>query len=397
MKPLVLIPQYFGSLIFDRRTARYLPFDHECSGLFRQAVLGPLEGQHLGPFLQHFQEEGFWDLAGRFDGEVLDFHPPADHLSGPLTVHLEVAATCNLTCSHCFAGTLPRREAALSLVQLDQLFQELVAMGCFRVSLTGGEPLMRRDLLDILDLASGRGLHPSLTTNALLLTEEMARQLGRRKLVWLNVSLEGASPESNDPVRGQGTWQRVRQKLALLREHCRFSLAFTLTSRNAHEVEDCVRLAQEVGATTAVFRPLYPVGAALNRPDLMPTYAQYAEAVESLSFSPYSRARVAAHSYTGKGCGAANLICSISLGGTVNPCSYLGSDFEAGNLNERSFAELWHESQSFQRLRGVLDEQFSGGCRARAQTLSGSAHGADPWQQEFLERGGPAPALNWEV
>ena len=105
MKPLVLIPQHFGSLIFDRRTARYLPFDHECSGLFRQAVLGPLEGPHLGDFLQHFQEEGFWDLAGRFDGEVLDFQPPADHLSGPLTVHLEVAGKLNKPFSKGRAGS----------------------------------------------------------------------------------------------------------------------------------------------------------------------------------------------------------------------------------------------------------------------------------------------------
>jgi MoaA/NifB/PqqE/SkfB family radical SAM enzyme len=75
----------------------------------------------------------------------------------------------------------------------------------------------------------------------------------------------------------------------------------------------------------------------------------------------------------------------------------LGSDYEAGNLRRQSFSQIWNQSHNFRRLRGVQDEQFAGGCRARAQTLAGSAQAADPWQQEFLEGGGFAPALNWEV
>ena len=393
MKPLVLIPQYFGSLIFDRRTSRYLPFDHECTRLFRQ----PLQDRRYHSFLEYCHRQGFWDLQGRFDGEFLELQPPSDHLAGPLAVHLEVSAACNLACKHCFAGTLPRREPPLNLSELDRLFQELAGLGCFRLGITGGEPLMRPDLLELLDTASARGLQPSLTTNALLLTEEMARQLGQRQLVWLNVSLDGATPGSNDPIRGKGSWKRVREKLELLRRHARFSLAFTITSSNAHEVGECLQLAQEVGASCAVFRPLYPVGTARQHPELMPTYSQYSEAIQALSFSPASRHLSAARSYSGPGCGAANLICSVSLGGTVNPCSYLGSDYEAGNLRQRSFAEIWNHGQSFQRLRGVQNEQFNGGCRARAQSLAGSAQAADPWQQEFLEGGGFAPTLNWEV
>ncbi len=393
MKPLVLIPQYFGSLVFDRRNARYLPFDHECTRILRQTP----QDQCFHPFLQHFHKEGFWDLQGRFDGEFLELQPPPDHLAGPLAVHLEVTAACNLACKHCFAGTLPRREPPLNLSELEGLFQELAGLGCFRLGITGGEPLMRPDLLEILDTASACGLHPSLTTNALLLTEELAGQLGRRPLVWLNVSLDGASPASNDPIRGQGSWKRVREKLDLLSRRARFSLAFTITSRNAHEVDQCLQLAEEVGASCAVFRPLYPVGTAKKHPELMPTYTQYSEAVRALAFSPQTRQLSAARSYSGRGCGAANLICSVSLGGTVNPCSYLGSDYEAGNLRRQSFSQIWNQSHNFRRLRGVQDEQFAGGCRARAQTLAGSAQAADPWQQEFLEGGGFAPALNWEV
>lgn len=397
VKPLVLIPQYFGCLVFDRRSSRYLPFDRNSTDLLLRALEQPLEGEGLEDFLEPLHEEGFWDLQGCFDGEVLPLEPPDDHLAGPLVVHLEVAAACNLSCGHCFAGSLPRREEALRLDELDRLFAELAAMGCFRLSLTGGEPLLRKDLLQILDGALARGLCPSLTTNGLLLTEELAEELGRRSLVWLNVSLDGATPASNDPIRGAGSWQRVCQKLTLLRGRVAFSLAFTLTSTNVDEVQDCLRLAEQVGAAGAVFRPLYPTGKARAQPQWMPSYEQYCNAVEQLTYSPQSRGQRASRLYTGPGCGAANLICSVSLGGTVNPCSYLGSEFEAGNLRQRSFADIWHQSQRFRQLRGPQPEEFRGGCRARAQALAGSATAADPWHEEYLARGGFAPAANWEA
>ena len=400
MKPLVLIPQHFGSLVFDRRNSRYLPFDQECTELLRQSEHSPASPSLAEPL----HSLGFWTLDGSFDGEILPLDPPKGHLAGPLAVHLEVTASCNLTCTHCFAGQLPRKEPPLSLSELDQLFQQLAALGCFRLGLTGGEPLLRKDLLEILDCATGHGLHPCLTTNALLLNENLARELGKRRLVWLNVSLEGASAESNDPVRGQGTWGRVRDKVDLLRRHARFTMAFTINSRNAEEIAECAQLARDWGASTAVFRPLYPAGSALEHLDLMPSYEQYSQALLNLQgdlnvldpFTPASRNRLAGRTYSGPGCGAANLVCSVSLGGDVNPCSFLGQDFALDNLRQRTFREIWNDGQAFQRLRGKLDEDFQGGCRARSKVLAGSVHARDPWHNAFLSQGGFAPATNWE-
>jgi sulfatase maturation enzyme AslB (radical SAM superfamily) len=220
--PLVLVPQYFGSTVFDRRTSRYLPFDHETTDILRRSIATPIgdlvdgaapaRQEALGAFASAFYERGFFTHDLFFDGVALDIAPPADHLTGPLAVHLEIVAACNLTCSHCFAGQLPRREPPLSLPELDALFAALARVGSFRLGLTGGEPLLRKDLFEILDLATSHGLHPCLTTNALLLTEETARKLGERPLVWLNVSLDGATAATNDAVRGPGTFEQVMEK-----------------------------------------------------------------------------------------------------------------------------------------------------------------------------------------
>jgi mycofactocin biosynthetic radical S-adenosylmethionine protein MftC len=279
--PLVLVPQFFGSLLFDRRTSRYLPFDAESTGLLHHLRRGSVDTV-LGDvprargFVDHLAEAGFLDLEGRLAADVLEVTPPVDHLVGPLAVHLEIIAACNLTCRHCFAGDLPRNDDPLRLVEIDTLLGTLARMGSFRLGLTGGEPLMRRDLFDIVDAAGARGLHPCLTTNGLLVTEEIARQFGRRELVWLNVSLDGATAATNDRIRGAGTFARVLDRLRVLGRHARFTLAFTITRDSAEEIEACARLAREVGAHAAVFRPLYPVGVARRHPELMPTYDQYA-------------------------------------------------------------------------------------------------------------------------
>lgn len=401
---LVFIPQHFGALLFDRRSSRYLPFDKSAAAALRAmtehpagdviVASAPEDREAVEGLAVDLAARGYLRMDGRLAAARIDREPPADHLLGPLAVHLEVIGACNLTCTHCFAGELPRNHHPLTLAEMDGLFSQLAGLGSFRLGLTGGEPLLRKDLLDILDSATGHGLHPCLTTNALLLDERLARELGRRELVWLNVSLEGARAGSNDAVRGQGVFDRVLEKLELLGRHARFTLAFTLTRDNLAEVEDCVGLARRVGAHTAVFRPLYPVGIAARTPELMPSFEGYVDALARLErveadndlfaldpFSPSAREELRGVVTHGAGCGAANTVASISVQGDVNPCSFLGKAFESGNVRTRPFEEIWREGHAFRRMRGGGGEdRFTGGCRARAQFYAGSAYAEDPWQ-----------------
>lgn len=414
--PFVLVPQYFGCTIFDRSTSRYLPFDHEATELLRQTVTTPFfalvgamaevdKREQASAFFQHFYDLGLFTTNGYFAGAVLDGTPATDHLTGPLAVHLEMVAACNLTCTHCFAGPLPRKERPLSLAEIERVFAAMAQMGSFRLGLTGGEPLLRRDLFEVIDLATSYGLHPCLTTNGLLITEEIARAFGERNMVWLNVSLDGATATTNDRIRGQGTFERVRAKLELLAKHTAFTLAFTILRTNAEEVQACAELAEQLGASTAVFRPLYPIGTAGGHLDeLMPTFEQYHRALLRLSaqaddahtidpFSPLLRAETQAVTQLNYGCGAGNSVCSISVSGDVNPCSFLGSSFVAANVRNQPLEAIWHTSQMFEHIRelpGGTAETFSGGCRARSLVLGGPVNAPDPWmeaQRQLLSSG----------
>lgn len=416
----VLVRQHFGCTVFDRATSRYYPFDREATAVLLRLKDEPIdallaevdEPEALWDFFARFHALGFFTIDGRFAGEVLDNEVPDDHLAGPLAVHLEIVAACNLTCRHCFAGVLPRKEEPLTLDELDRLFAAMARIGSFRLGLTGGEPTLRRDLFDVIDMAAAHGLHPCLTTNGLTLTEEMAREFGRRELVWLNVSLDGATAATNDAVRGPGTFDRVLERLRVLARHARFTLAFTIMRTNLDEIRACAELADRVGASTAVFRPLYPVGVAREHPELMPDFAGYRDAIDQLveygrdgaadlrsihPFGPAPRAATQSVIHNDHGCGAGNLVCSISLSGDVNPCSFLGPSYAAANLREATFEEIWHRSAGFRAIRslpGGTPDTFSGGCRARALVLGGSINAPDPWIAErervLAGRGSPA-------
>ena len=154
-----------------------------------------------------------------------------------------------------------------------------------------------------------------------------------------------------------------------------------------------------LGASTAVFRPLYPVGVARSRPELMPSFAQYTRALEELAalghdthaidtFAPNARAEQQAKTFTPPGCGAANLVASVSATGDVNPCSFLGSAFESGNIRARSFGEIWRAGHAFRRLRAATPggDRFFTGCRARSLAAYGDIDAPDPWDVSRTHR-----------
>lgn len=405
--PWVLVPQWFGSLLFERETARYFPVDREITALLIAARDAPVSIADLAPdrrdgavgFIEHWSARGLFRLDDTLAADVLPFAPPHGHLSAPLVTHLEVNAVCNLACVHCFAGELPRKERALDLRELEVLFSDMAAVGALRLALSGGEPLMRKDLYELIDLAIAQGIRTSITTNGMFIDEHHARELARRSVLWLSVSLDGATRATNDAIRGEGVFDAVIEKCALLRGRVPFSLAMTVTSTNAHEARAFGELARAVGATAAVMRPLYPAGMARERLDLVPSFAQFRAAVAALHegasavdgcampYGPAERERDRAEVVGNLGCGAGTTLAAISSSGTMSACSFLGPAFDGPSIRDRSFVSIWNESQKFQQFRSpsALD-RFDGGCRARALAHSGDAFAPDPWLRDATDR-----------
>ena len=164
-------------------------------------------------------------------------------LSAPVNVTWEVTYTCNLRCIHCLSDSGPKRKGELSTDECLQVIDALAAMKVFQFNIGGGEPFMRPDFLELMDYAQQKGMVTCISTNGTLLDKAISRRLDN-KLVYIQVSLDGATPASNDAIRGRGSFDKAVQALQYLRQNdIEVSINTVLTRRSFPELEQLKELA----------------------------------------------------------------------------------------------------------------------------------------------------------
>jgi AdoMet-dependent heme synthase len=321
----------------------------------------------------------------------------------PELVSWNTTQRCNLRCSHCYLAAGQRAAAELTVEEGCRLIDQLANAGTRMLILTGGEPLMRRELTELVARASSRGLLVVLGTNGMLLTGSRAGQLKAAGVDGVGISLDSAHPERHDGFRGvPGAWKgAVRGIRACVAEGLPVLLQMTVLPWNFEEVGDLIELADREGATGFTLYFLVCTGRGETLSDITPE--QYEQALGSLAAAQerYPRmmvrarcapqiSRVASQGDSAlvgnAGCLAARRYCRITPDGKVTPCPYL--PLAAGSVRERPFTEIWQNAPLFQRLRegtptgrcGACEfRELCGGCRARAFALTGDLLGEDPW------------------
>ena len=165
---------------------------------------------------------------------------------------LQVNNACNLSCSHCLVSSGPGKEPGLEPERLRSIVGRAAQLGLERLYITGGEPFIRRDLFDLLRYATeDHGLEAIVLTNATVFRGPVRNGLATldRNRVRFQVSLDGARPETNDPIRGRGTFQRALDGARLLVEAgFQVSLTTVATRENLDELPEIPSIAKAVGA-----------------------------------------------------------------------------------------------------------------------------------------------------
>jgi mycofactocin biosynthetic radical S-adenosylmethionine protein MftC len=177
-------------------------------------------------------------------------------LTAPICLTWELTYGCNLACVHCLSSSGRRDPDELSTAEAERVVDELAAMQVFYVNIGGGEPLVRRDFLDLLEHAVANGVGVKFSTNGALLTRAMAARLAATDYVDVQVSLDGASEPSNDAVRGAGSYTAARRAMDHLAEagFGPFKISVVVTRDNVAELDDLEALAQGYGAQLRVTR-----------------------------------------------------------------------------------------------------------------------------------------------
>uniref|UniRef100_A0A7C3Z2M9 Heme b synthase n=1 Tax=Desulfobacca acetoxidans TaxID=60893 RepID=A0A7C3Z2M9_9BACT len=329
----------------------------------------------------------------------------------------ETTRRCNLDCRHCrAAATLGPYPGELSTAEGKKLLADVAGMGPAVIILTGGEPLLREDILEITAYGHNLGHRMVMAVNGTLLTPEMAPRLKEAGLQRLSISLDGAGAPSHDDLRAvPGAFEGALQGIAAAKAAgLPFQINTTVTRANLAELPAIYEMAITLGAAAHHVFVLVPTGRGAEIPEellspedyektlrwmldrqkegrlhLKPTCApQYYRLWREEAHARGEKITAATHGMEAmtKGCLGGQGFAFVSYKGEVQPCGYL--DLVAGNIREQSFPEIWADSRVFQDLRGVdryhgkchacQYRKVCGGCRARAYALTGDALGDDP-------------------
>lgn len=170
----------------------------------------------------------------------------------PGEVHLEITHRCNLSCFHCFLGpyTNGAQITELSASEWADVMRQLFETGVFYVTFSGGEPLCRPDIFQIMDHARKIGLFFGLKTNGVLITESVADRLQQYGLTGVDVSLYGATPASHEYVtRVEGSYAGTIHAIKLLRERkIKVRVIASMMKCNAGEHREIENIAKQLGS-----------------------------------------------------------------------------------------------------------------------------------------------------
>ena len=314
----------------------------------------------------------------------------------PLVMSWNVTRECNMKCSHCYINATENKLAhELTTEEGKKLIDQICQVSKPLLILSGGEPLLRPDIYELIKYGASKGLKMGLGSNGSLIDDVVAAKLKAAGIATVSISLDSHIPAQHDEFRGvDGAWQKaVNACKALRKNNVLVQVNTTLTQQNYDQIDNIMSLAEEIGVENFHLFFLVPTGRGSKLTDITPQ--KYEDMISN------TLAKVTKHKLNVRpscapqfmriakgmgldmrqwvrGCMAGLYYCRIYPNGDVTPCPYL--PVKLGNVKEKTFKEIWFNSPIFKALRdpnalkgkcGKCDYRtLCGGCRARAYGLS---------------------------
>lgn len=317
----------------------------------------------------------------------------------PRLISWNLTYRCNLRCAHCYLDAAADRDAAeLSTDAAKGVIDQIADVSSPILVLSGGEPLLRSDLLEIAVYGRSRGLRMALGTNGTLVDDAAARDLRRAGIEKAAISLDASGPGMHDRFRGvPGAWARAVEGILACRENgIGVQLHTTVTPENCYELETIIGLGEDLGIRDFQIFFLVPTGRGSGLKDIAPQMYEslIRRILQKIASSDLSIRPTCAPQFMRiasqmgirtdgwkKGCIAGQSYCRITPTGEVTPCPYL--PLGLGNILDVPFRAIWFRSRVLQEMRDPDALQgrcgrceyrsVCGGCRARAYGLTGGA------------------------
>jgi len=359
--------------------------------------------------------------------------------AAPFLVVWNFTKQCNLKCKHCYenAGPKPAPDE-LTTEEAKKAIDDFESAGVVAISFSGGEPLARKDFLEVAKYAADKEFYVSVASNGTLITKTVAQKMREAGVQYVEISLDGFE-ETHDEFRGMpGAWKRAVEGIKNCVEvDLDTGVATTATHYNLKEIPKLIEFVEnELHVKRFIVFNFIPVnrGKEIADQDLTPkereelldflysklidsnrkldvfsTAPQYAVTSYKFAFGPmvatHFMNRDALEMLKGRtksltefigGCGAGRLYCGMEPNGDIVPCVFI--PVKVGNIREKSLVKIWRESTVLKQIRnrdvfkGCGECQYKyicGGCRARAYAYFNDLQGPDPgcsFNQKYWEK-----------
>ncbi len=327
-----------------------------------------------------------------------------------------ITRRCNLSCNHCYLPAAFKSSDTqevnpsyeLSTAKALQVIDQIADVNPeVMLILSGGEPLLRKDIFELAGHASDRGMMVVLGTNGTLIDHDVVARLKQSGVTGVSISLDSTTPETHDRIRlSKGSWKKSVEAIEICRTNdLSVQINTVVTKTNFYGIAELIQYARSLGAN--VFSPFFLVctGRGEELTDITPE--QYDEVLSLIAYVQRKRGdmmirtrcaptfrRILYQSNpesnllkldAGK-CMAGLHYCRITPEGTITPCPYM--NITVGDLGKETFSDIWDNSEEFKSLRnpslkgkcGACEfNLICGGCRARAYAAHDDMMDEDPW------------------
>ncbi|MGZ4981043.1 MAG: pyrroloquinoline quinone biosynthesis protein PqqE [Methylobacter sp.] len=326
------------------------------------------------------------------------------NITPPRWLLAELTYACPLQCPYC-ANPIDyaKYQSELDTDDWKRVLSQARKMGAVQLGFSGGEPLTRKDLPELVKHARGLGYYSNLITSGYGLTEEKIVQLKEAGLDHIQVSIQASSQELNDHLAGTESFQHKKEVAHLVKKHdYPMVLCVVIHRENIHQMPQILEMAEELGADyLELANTQYYGWAHANRDLLLPTKEQFEQAEQiAQAFKEKVAGKMKIYYVVPdfyedrpKACmnGWGTTFLTIAPDGVALPCHSARElpGLDCPNVKDYSIEQIWNESKAFNFFRGFewmkepcssCDEKEKdfGGCRCQAYLLSGDMYAADP-------------------
>ncbi len=316
-----------------------------------------------------------------------------------------VTKRCNLYCKHCYRESSPDEEVnnELTTEEGKKLLRDMKKANLGTIVFSGGEPLLRQDIFELIEYADSLGIMPLMGSNGTLITPEVAKKLKKSGLKAIAISVDSLNKEIHDEFRGEkGSLEKAMTGIKnSIDAGLRVQVNTTISRCNLDDLDEVMEYADKIGALSCHMLFLVDVGRGKDIEVTRLSKAEYRKTIHKIigkdlaikvkpTCAPQYKVEAMFKDIPtvgSRGCIAGISYCSILPNGDVHICPY--TPVKVDSIRARDFNDIWETNEVFLKLRDFTQYKgrcgrcqyidLCGGCRARAFSATGDWLAEDPY------------------